>query len=274
MVNSSTVKALEREKIVAAEKLLDETFGKGRASDYQNVQKLTQAERELLKVYFRDRIENIKRSEKEDDTHIADSQIMLDLALLDDDWAREQVVKAFWNRSRARASGLHYLRDPKIISMIGEGLFMEEETYQRGDLISYPTQDNIARVVIDTLANSSEFDADVINWARRVNQWSAEEGSRELRIVRDFYRANEDKLKAWNFKAVRPGVEPPDRNTSAPAGGVSSSMPPGSKPAPALVTFPHSVLSQERSDNVYACIAALLLVIVGGLALLLRRRYN
>ena len=265
-----TVRAWGRDGFSEVEKLYDQTFGKG--LDHQHVRNLTLAQREQLRVYSRSKIEDMKRSGMEDAAHIADSESMLHLALLGDDWAREQVVKSFWNQSRGYASELHYLKDPKVIAMTGDGLFMEEEWYQRGDVRYKPTQETIAEVVIDTLGNSPEFTADVINWARRVDQWAVEDGSRELKIVRDWYRANEVKLKAGDFKAVQPGAEPPDRKASAPAGGAPSSRPPGSKPATAPASFPGNVQSPESSGNVYAWIAALLLTICGGLVWLLKRK--
>ncbi len=90
------------------------------------------------------------------------------MALLGDDWARNEAVKMFWEDSRSNANLLVYLKDPKIIYIKGEGLFMEEEVYGMGDVYFAPTQRGIAGVFIETLANSPEFSADVINWARRL----------------------------------------------------------------------------------------------------------
>ena len=270
IVDGSVIRALEPAEITAAKKLYNETFNSG--SIHQHVQKLSFAQQELLKAYYRSLIEDMKRRGEEDDVHIASSSTVLNLALLGDDWAREQVVQSFWNNSRAKATQLHYLNDPKVIAMIGEGLFMEEEEYRLGDVGFMPTQDNIAEVFIDTLGNSPDFNPDVINWARRVNHWSAEIGSRELKFTRDWYRANETKLKAGDFKAVQPGAEPPERNASAPVDRPPSSVPGISSPNSKPISSPGSTQTQDSAGNVYAWIAAFLLAASGGLVWLLKHK--
>lgn len=96
----------------------------------------------------------------------------------------------------------------------------------------------------------------------------------ETAIMREWYRENEAKLKAGDFKAVQPGAEPPDRKASAPAGGAPSALPLGSKPTLNPASFPGNVQPSESSGNVYAWIAALLLVAGGGLVWLLKRKRN
>ena len=201
---NSAVSVLTKEERADAEKLYDQTFEKG--SRHQRVRDLSQAQRDFLSEYLRTRIEEQRRSENG-----VYSITVLNLALLGDDWAREEVVKMFWKEPRANAVELKYLADPKVISVIGDGLFMEEDYYRLGDVGFGATQDNIASAFVYTLCNSPEFNADVTNWARRVNDWSADTGSIELKIVREWYRANEAKLKAGDFKAVQPGAEPPAR---------------------------------------------------------------
>ena len=258
------VMALEPEKIAEAKKLYMQNFSSG-TRNYENVRNLSPAQRELMSAYFRSSMEGMERR-AEEDAHFVRRENLLNLALLGDDSAREQVVMMFWKNSRSNAHLLEYLKDPKVISMIGDGLFMEEGWYGIGDVIYGPTQESIAQVVLDTLGNSPEFSADVINWARRVGR------RYPMKMMRDWYRANEDMLKAGDFKAVQPGAEPPDRKASAPAGEAQSSLPPGSKPATAPVSRPGSVQSPESSGNVYAWIAALLLAVCGGLAWLLKRK--
>ena len=262
-LGSSVAGALDHEQILAARKIYDETFKKGAA--YQHVRALSQTQRELLLEFRFHAIED-KRSRGESDLQIANSGAALDLALLGDDWAREQVVKAFWYEPGAKANGLLALKDPKVIAMLGEGLFMEEEQYWIGDVGFIPAQVNLAEVTIDTLGNSPEFNADVINWARRV------ERRYTMKMIRDWYRANEAKLKAGDFKAVQPGAEPPDSKASAPAGGAPPSLPADAKPAPAPVSFPGSVQPPASSGNASAWIAALLLAVCGGLVWLLKRK--
>ena len=195
------------------------------------------------------------------------------LAILGDSKAREMVVADFLDTKKMSSgySALQALKDPKVIPMIGEELFKDEKLKQHGDVGIMPIQDIVRNVMLHALGNSAEFNEAVINWARRMDEdnWSDANG---IAIMRDWYRANEAKLKAWDFKAVEPGAEPPDRKVSAPAGGAPSSLPSDSKPATAPVSFPGNVQSPESSRNVYAWIAALLLTICGSLAWLLKRK--
>ena len=266
--NSAVSRGLDKQQVPEAKKLYDQTFRVG--ASYQHVRNLSQAQRELLLEYRNGAIEEMRRR-GENDRQIADSSAVLDLALLGDDWAREQVVKAFWYQPRERANGLLALKDPKAIAMLGEGLFLEETYYSSDDVGYKPTQENIAEVVIDTLGHSPEFNADVINWARRVEVRSSITLTEAIMgTMREWYRANEAKLKAGDFKAVQPGAEPPDPKVFAPAGLEASFLPAGSKPPTAPVSFPGQ--SPEISGNVYAWIAALLLAVCGGLAWLLKRK--
>lgn len=266
-----TARALEREEVAEAGKLFNQTFREG--SVHQHVRDLSHAQRELLSAYLRSKIEDEKRHGIED-AEIAQSGNMHELALLDDDWAREQLVKAFWNNSRLNYHLLLSLREPKVIPIIGEGLFMEELPYRyRGEMLG-PTQDYIAMIALDTLANSPDFSADVINWARGVERnWARRVVQPyNMKIMRDWYRANEDKLKAGDFKAVQPGAEPPERRDYPSDGHSRSSLPPGASAGTASSSSPGSTQTPASSRNAYAWIAALLLAVCGGLVWLLKRK--
>lgn len=257
--------ALTSQEISQAEEINARVFPSGKRFDSERIRGLSDRDRSLLIAYLQSKIQSGKATER----YVNGDSDMLDLALLGDDAAVETLVKYFSEKPRGYPNGLLFLKDPKVISMIGELLFKNEQ-YETSDDVTYlPTQYSAALVILHTLGNSPSFNADVINWARGIE----DSGLLLLNIekIRAWYRANESKLKAGDFKAVQPGTEPLAGTASAAADGPSSAAPgasqPGSTPAPS----PGASKTQESSGNVYACIAALLLVICGGLAWLLKR---
>lgn len=227
---------------------------------------LTGDEQQMLIEHLRSAIDAY-RKKGEDDASLGGHTSTLQLAMLGDDKARAMVVASFLNeRSGEGWDSLKTLNEPKVIPMIGEALF-RNEVYVRepgSDVGFVPTQKIVGEVTLHILCNSPKFSAEVINWARRVR--SEKSPFDEVQILRDWYRANEAMLKAWDFKAVQPGAEPPERKqpVSAEANPLPSASE-ASRPGTAPVSSPDSAQIQGSPGNVYAWIAAILLVASGGL---------
>jgi hypothetical protein len=231
--------------------------GYGDPIDWEKVRALSDEKRSLLIEHWRSRVEDAMRREPQED--FRNSSMVLYMAILGDDWAIIQTVNYFLaHGTRAAPNKMQALSSPKAISLIGEGLFKDEKLEWAGDVGLMPTQVTVANVILYTLGNSPEFNENVVNWARRVSQ------NYNMKMMRDWYQANEAKLKAWDFKAVQPGEEPPGRNASAPADGSQSSVPPPSTPASTPAPSPGDAHTQDSFGNMYAWIAASLLAVGGG----------
>jgi hypothetical protein len=166
--------------------------------DYKRVESASAEERQVVVEYLRKYVNRSLPGGSRADL------IVIEMAMLGDDWARETVVSDFWYRPRAHPQALLMIRDPKVIGMIGEGLFMEEVDELYSDVGYPPTQMVIAEVVLDTLEKSPVFDEEMHAWARQT--WHA---SRRfmLPIIREWYRANEKALKGWKFEEVKRGTD-------------------------------------------------------------------
>lgn len=259
-VFASVATALEPSETAEAQQLQNQYFSSG--THKHNVRNLGARQSTLMAAYFRKEIIDAEAEGKDAD-YIRERSI-LSLALLGDDWARNEAVKMFWENSRTNAHLLAYLMDPKIIAIIGEGLFMEEEVYGIGDVYWGTTQRGVAEIFIETLANSPEFSADVINWARRMGR------PPDIKMMRDWYRANEAALKAGNFKAVQPGAE----RAAVPAAQAAREA-----ASPIETTTNTSSAAKPATDagevasgvNWYAWVAALLAIGTGGFVWATRR---
>lgn len=244
-------------KVTRAFAIKQRVFPSGRHVDKAAFGALSAKERELLIWY----LWNL------DDT--------VELAILGDSNAREKVVAEFLNASQWGRGGseLKALRDPKVIPMIGEALFKEEKFEQEegSDVGFAPIQETVRGATVHILGNSPEFNERVINWARRMRDDSSM-NPEETAIMRDWYRANEAKLKAGDFKAVQPGAEPPERNASASVDRPPSSVPGISSPNFKPISSPGSTQTQDSAGNVYAWIAAFLLAASGGVVWLLKHK--
>lgn len=244
-------------------------FPYGEALNYQRIKSVSAEERKILVEFLSEVIVYLKKNGQKD---LASYSTTRELALLGEDWARDTLVSDFLLDPKCGAGKLGFLRDAKIISMIGEDLFRTERQIEDGDVGFAAPQEVVAGTIVVTLAKSSDFTEEVNNWARRVRSdgW-------KLQILRPWYRANEAKLKAWDFKAVQPGVEPtglkhldlPDVEDRSPLRQVAP-------PVTVSVTVPAqdlgNAMSPAHTGSGYLWTAALLLAICGGLLWLFRRK--
>ena len=252
--------------------LYERVFAASVRPDMHELGSLSAEEYNLLQQGLRKQIDYY-RNKGESAAALGSHYETLQLAALGDDNAREMVVAEFMNAPRwgNRASGLKALREPKVIPMIGEALFKEETEEERGDNIYKAIQETVRSVIVYTVGNSAEFNEAVINWARRMRSDSSM-NPEETAILRDWYRANEAKLKAGDFKAVQPGAEPPERKQPAPF----DTQPPSSSPPSATAGSESKTRGNAptpvHSGNGYLSITALLLALCGSLVWLLRRK--
>ena len=137
------------------------------------------------------------------------------LMSIDDDWARDVFASQF--RERPDQGWLLWatFRDPKLIAWVGDMLLLNDVITQEDYEAGYAGRQSwTATALLDTLGNSPAFSADVINWARRLNDSRSRQ---TLDIMREWWKANEAPLKANDFKAVQPGRSLPIEETREPA---------------------------------------------------------
>jgi hypothetical protein len=193
----SSFGALSPEEQVTAAKL----FSEFRPYSLERIRTFSAKERNLMMEVLRIQLD--KQGKPRNESVYPD--IIFDMAVLGDDWAIKEYVKYFLTyRARSEPIDMRLICSPKTIPLIGEALFREEKYELRGDVGFSPTQSTVAEVMVHTLSNSTEFNQDVINWARGINH------KYTMKMIRDWYRENEARLKAWDFKAVQPGAEPPE----------------------------------------------------------------
>ena len=232
----SEVFGLNQADRTAAIQLYRSFFPNNGPLDRQRLRNATDSERELLKPFLWEKIRDQLR-DRSPQLPIGGSMETIVLAAFGDDWAREMVVSAYLSAPRwgPREDPLYILNDPKVISLIAEHLFKEERVTmgrvdeaptQVGELEKIPTQDSVRRVILQILTTSSTFNPEVEAWARRLKEREFNvlvpgvsvpvfdpDGTR---VLREWYRANEGKLKAWDFKVVQPGAEPPTHTEPKP----------------------------------------------------------
>jgi hypothetical protein len=256
--------ALSPDERVAAENLLLQLRDGGSVAMFkERIQSLSNSDRNLLIVLLRDTVDYTSRK------HPAEARVLntiplVELAMLGDDPALTERVKEFLTHgTRSVPTELLLLSNPKVIPLIGEGLFKDEKPQIVGDVYRRPTQETIKNVMLHTLSDSAEFNSDVAGWARRVS------GGDAIAVVRKWYRANETKLKAGNFKAVEAGPELSSSNGNPPVpsggGATPSSVPPLSPPVRSNGKPPADVLLPTSGGNGFLSTVVLILVVVGGL---------
>ncbi len=227
---------------------------------------LLENERGLVIEMLRDRIEEISRrspKDAEDETR----PIVLDMAILGDDRALNQYVNWFVEHdARGIPDAILTIKNARVIPLMGEALFRQDEGKIVGDLGFVPTQWTVAEVMLHNLRNSAEFSDDVANWARRIGPGN------HVKMMRDWYRANEAKLKAREFKAVQPGAEPPKPKQSISVDTQPPSPPLPAAPSPSNLKPLGNPPASGHSGNSYLWIGAILLAICGCLVWLLRRK--
>jgi hypothetical protein len=134
-----------------------------------------------------------------------------DLAILGDEWGirveMENVRKGV-ERGASGADIFRQIANGKTIPLVGDLLFKNENWTTIDDVMLAPAQETIAIGVIQTLKYSSQFLPDVSQWALQLDDAWAKPGGDVINILREWYRANEDKLRAGQFFDIRPGRTP------------------------------------------------------------------
>lgn len=191
-------------------------------------------------------------------------------AFLGDEEAIQQLVAEFIENDGASPGVLGDTRNPRIIEMVAPEFFRNEPMrLYGGDVVLMPRSFRAAELAVEILGNSPAFNAEVINWARRVGRlkWSDQ---REL--VRPWWKANEQFFREKNYQAVQPGPEPPERPAAPPEAPVAApSVAPATPPTPITAAAETPAVPAERQSPVWPWLVgiAALVVIV---AVALKRR--
>ena len=261
---SSAVFGLTPAEKARAQELLNETFPNDKPLDRGRVAGLGEEERRLLIEVLRDYLAPF--SDDKETLWLKGENRIFHLEILGDDWARQAYVEQFLKEG-GHTPLLERLYDPKMIPMVGEHLFENEEFKWADDVGHPPIQHNVAEMMVETLGNSPSFNSDVINWARRlrVEGWTVE-------LLRDWYRANETMLKVGDYKAVQPGGEPPERKRLPSVDRQPPLLPLPVVSSAVITPRPGTVEAPDSSG--YLWIAGLLLAICGSLVWLLRHKRN
>jgi hypothetical protein len=232
----------------------------------ERIRTFSDEDRRLVIELAREGIENWRRTNPKDWMAACQSGLR-EMAMLGDDWAIVECTNWFLEYgTRAAPNTMRAINSPKVIPLIGEALFKAERLERSADLLLAPTQETVAEVVVYTLSNSSAFDEEVISWARRVDHRYT------MKMIRDWYRENEAKLKAGDFKAVRPGTElPKGKHTSSVE--IQPTTLPITAPPPDSATKVSATLATTDSSGVgiYWILVPVLAVFVGSIWLLARK---
>jgi hypothetical protein len=208
---------LTSEEVAQAEELRAYVFstnderGVGRGVDQRRVDALSEEQRQLLVSYFHanlDRWRKQSRSERD----LRSSGTERYLARLGDAWGLEAVAENFRNRPRQEWSyDFKFVRNAKLIAMIGDLLFKNEEQEWSDDLGFPATQWTTAQGIIATIKYAPQFLPDISQWALQLEDAWSKPGGDVINILREWYRAKEDKLRAGQFFDIRPGRTPMPR---------------------------------------------------------------
>lgn len=239
----------------------------GRPMKGEKIRELSEEKRRFVVDFLRRSAEDAKRPDDPQSVHVS-QQLILDMAILGDDQAIVQSVNYFLAKgTRAVPNQMLLLNSPKAIPLMGEALFKDENFELRGDVGHIPTQTTVSNVILHTLSNSPSFNEGVVNWAQRVKQGYT------IKMMRDWYRQNEAKLKAWDFKAVQPGAELPESKQDASAETQAPSEPPPAPvPSASLSKTPERPVTPAGSSVRDLSIGAILLAICGILIWLMARK--
>lgn len=233
----------------------------------REVRNLSPSQREAIRQELYRRLED--RSQWRDDQ--PNDWYIEVLIMMDDDWARGLFAARFRDRPDNAFLQYRFYKDPKLIALVGDMIFLEDQiTEEMREEGLAGRQSWTASAILETLADSPAFTADVINWARRLEE-AHSHGS--LQIMREWWKANEAVLKANDFKAVQPGRSPVEVETAQPV-----SVPPSVnvEPVPSVPATPTAEATHEiaptNSEWTFAAIAAGCLVLLGGSLVFWKRR--
>ncbi len=262
---------LSKDEIAKAENLQTNTFASvdGKGSSQARIDALTDDERQLLVRFFHADLDLSRRSGRsESSLHSSPSAVKL--ARLDDPWGLDAFARTFRNRPR---EDWHYqfnfVRNAKLIAMVGDLLF-KNDVYEAGDDLGFlPTQSTTADGIIQTLMYAQQFQPDINQWGKELSDAYRKGDGEVLTILREWYRANEPKLLAQAFTDIRPGRRP---NTAVPEANppraeTSTAAPTESIPRPAA-----SIPQRQPKSYVVEVVAFAALVLLGALIVFFRRR--
>lgn len=176
--------------------------------DQRRIDALTDEQKKLLISRFHSNLE-ASRNRGSQETDLISSPIASNLARLDDEWGIEAFASDF--RSGPRANWdyrFKFVRNARVIPLIGDLLFKEEKYEMPDDLGIPPTQWTATEGVIQILKYSPQFLPDIGIWGRQLEDSLTQAGDNPVNILRDWYRENEGKLKEGKFLEIRPGRTP------------------------------------------------------------------
>lgn len=267
---STFAKLTEGERTVADE--LYRQIGGSSVSEYRNGSRpLSESERILVIEKLRDEMEEIRR-ESPKDFEYETRFIVLDMAILGDDRSLAQHVDRYVKHDADGQNLMLAITNPKVIALLGEALFVEKKGSFNGHVGRLPPQWLFAEVILHNLRNSVEFKSDVRSWAELVRQRN-HDGTRATNIVRDWYRANEGKLKTGDFKSINPGEEVPELKQLGSDDGRTRSQLGPLTPSPTTLKSSTIGTASSRSGS-YGLIGGILFVTCGCIVWLFLRRYR
>ncbi len=240
--------------------------------NHSRLQSLSDTDRELLIRFLRGRVEE-RRARGERESVIRGSGLDRDLALLGDDWGLSVFAEEF--RDRPRGDWSHQfkdLRNAKLIPLVGDLLFKNEVYEEHGDLGFLPTQGTTAEGIIETLKYAPQFQPDVSQWGQELDRAIRKGSGGVLTILREWYRENEEKLRAGRFLEVRPG-QTPQRTVGAESDSVPANAqeaaPARLKPEPMSV----AAVPLKESESIFIeSVAVAALALLAGLLFFWNRR--
>ena len=246
VASTFTLPPLTSEEIARAEELREYVFSSegGKGVDHRRIDALTEEEKELLVTYFHAQLDR-RRKQSRPESSLRTSGTATDLARLDDSWGLEAVARNFRARPRKELSyTFKFVRNAKLIPMIGDLLFREEEFYSVDGSGYPPAQWTAAQSIIHTLKYASQFQPDIPQWAQQLEDAWGKPGENIMNILREWYRENEEKLRREAFLEIRPGRTP--HPTLAPA----SVRPTAQQVVPELVaSAPAAAVRLERQPK-------------------------
>jgi hypothetical protein len=267
--SQSVLAGLSPEEKVTAKRLYFE-LGPGGLRNFTDGRRLlSEGERSLLLKFLREEVNfTIQKTPK--DAKRLTQGVNIDMAILGDELAITQYIESeLRDRPHNLGSQILLIKSPRVAYVLGKEMFKEESLKSYGDLAAAPTHFAAATIVLDNIRNSNEFSQNVVDWGRRMHL-EIDDNSSGLKALRDWYRANEAKLKAGDYKSVEPGDVPPNIKRSPAA--VMPATPSAAAPVVVSAIPSANSLSSPESKKGYFWGAVLILVTGGCLVWVFGRK--
>jgi hypothetical protein len=176
--------------------------------DHVRINALTDEEKTLLVAWFHGSLER-RRRQGTSEYQLNSSPTADFLARLDDEWGTQAFASEFRRDPRRYWEGqFRFVRNARVIALIGEYLFEEEEYEIADDVELIPAQWSTARGVIETLKYAPQFLPDIGIWGKQLEDARAASSADVVKVLREWYRENEQKLREGKFQEIRPGRVP------------------------------------------------------------------